>query len=87
MGSGLRSLWRSSSALLTERTGARMTDNVPVQKDGSQQRGTAPGADGVSDAAAQTMDPVALGVAFARTHHVLQLEFGDHRSFEDPRRE
>jgi aquaporin Z len=64
-----------------------MTDNVPVQKDGSQQRGTAPGADGVSDAAAQTMDPVALGVAFARTHHVLQLEFGDRRDFDDPRRE
>ena len=64
-----------------------MTDNVPVQKDGSQRRGTAPGADAAHGGAAQTMDPVALGVAFARTHHVLLLEFGDRRDFDDPRRE
>ena len=36
---------------------------------------------------AQQIDPAALGSAFPRTHHVLTLEFGDRRDFDDPRRE
>jgi hypothetical protein len=27
------------------------------------------------------------GAAFPRTHHVLQLEFGDRKDFDDPRKE
>ena len=36
---------------------------------------------------AQTIDPSSLGPAFPRTHHVLMLEFGDRKDFDDPRRE
>src|ERR1039457_6739220 len=64
-----------------------MTDNVPVSRDGPGKHGTAPGADGMSGATAQTMDPAAMGTAFPRTHHVLWLEFGDRADFDDPRRE
>jgi len=28
-----------------------------------------------------------MGAAFARTHHILTLEFGDRKDFDDPRRE
>jgi aquaporin Z len=41
----------------------------------------------MSDATAQQIDPAELGAAFPRTHHVLMLEFGDRRDFDDPRRE
>ena len=41
----------------------------------------------MSDASAQKIDPATLGMAFPRTHHVLQLEFGDRKDFDDPRRE
>jgi aquaporin Z len=41
----------------------------------------------VSDATAREVDQVALGTAFPRTHHVLMLEFGDRRDFDDSRRE
>src|ERR1039457_6740009 len=64
-----------------------MTDNVPVSKDGPATRETAPGADGMIGATAQTMDPAAMGTAFPRTHHVLWLEVGDPADFDDPRRE
>jgi hypothetical protein len=40
----------------------------------------------VSGSTAQEIDPAALGAAFPRTHHILQLEFGDRRDFDDPRR-
>ncbi len=60
-----------------------MTDNVPARGDGPQQPGTAPGTDG---AASRRLD-AALGTAFPRTQHVLTLEFGDRRDFDDPRRE
>ena len=33
------------------------------------------------------IDPAALGAAFPRTHHILTLEFGDRKDFDDPRRE
>jgi aquaporin Z len=33
------------------------------------------------------VDPAVYGTAFPRTHHVLQLEFGDLRDFDDPRKE
>ena len=41
----------------------------------------------MSGAAARQIDPAALGAAFPRTHHILQLEFGDRKDFDDPRRE
>jgi aquaporin Z len=40
----------------------------------------------VSDAPPK-IDPGTLGMAFPRTHHMLMLEFGDRRDFDDPRRE
>ena len=44
-------------------------------------------ADAVSGPAAQQVDPGTLGSAFARTHNLLVLEFGDRADFEDPGRE
>ena len=65
-----------------------MTDNAPVSgTDGPGARGTAPGTDAVSEATAQQIDRAALGAAFPRTHHILQLEFGDRKDFDDPRKE
>ena len=65
-----------------------MTHNVPVSReDGPGTRGTARGTDAVSGATAQQTDPAALGAAFPRTHHVLTLEFGDRKDFDNPRRE
>ena len=65
-----------------------MTENVPVSaKDGPAEQGTAPGARGVSGATAQRIDMAELGAAFPRTHHILALEFGDRKDFDDPRRE
>ena len=58
-----------------------MTDNVSVSRtDGPAARGAAPGTDAVSGAAA-------LGTAFPRTRHMLWLEFGDRKDFDDPRKE
>jgi aquaporin Z len=42
--------------------------------------------DAVSDATDRRIDPAPLGT-FARTHHVLWLEFGDRNDFDDPRQE
>jgi aquaporin Z len=65
-----------------------MTDNLPVSReDGPAERGTAQGTDAVSGATAQQIDRAALGPAFARTHHILLLEFGDRKDFDDPRKE
>jgi aquaporin Z len=65
-----------------------MTDNVPVShEDGPAPRGSARGADAVSSAPVQRMDPTVLGSAFPRTQHVLMLEFGDRRDFDNPRKE
>jgi aquaporin Z len=65
-----------------------MTDNVPAsRKGGTAQRGTVQGADAVRGATAQQVDPAALGTAFPRTHHLLMLEFGDRKDFDDPRKE
>ena len=67
-----------------------MADNVPVSgTDGGGARGTAPGTDAGSGATAQQMDRdgAALGAAFPRTHHILALEFGDRRDFDDPSKE
>jgi aquaporin Z len=65
-----------------------MTDNLPAgRKDGPAQHGTAQGADSVSDPTAQQIDRAALETAFPRTHHVLMLEFGDRKDFDDPRKE
>ena len=65
-----------------------MADDVPVSReDGPGTRGTAQGTDAVSGATAQQIDRAALGPAFARTHHILLLEFGDRKDFDDPRQE
>jgi aquaporin Z len=65
-----------------------MADDVPVSReDGPGMRGTAQGTDAVGGAAAQQIDPAAVGAAFPRTHHVLLLEFGDRKDFDDPRKE
>jgi aquaporin Z len=64
-----------------------MTDDVPVSRtDGPAARGTAPGADAASGAAARQVDP-ALGTAFPRGQQLLMLEFGDRADFDDPSRE
>jgi aquaporin Z len=67
-----------------------MTDNVPMRgTDGPGKHTAVQGADGMSGATAQQMDreQAALGAAFPRTHHVLQLEFGDRKDFDDPSKE
>ncbi len=65
-----------------------MTDNVPVSRtDDPGTHAAAQGADGVSGATAQQMDPASLATAFARTHHMLTLEFGNRKDFDDPSRE
>ena len=65
-----------------------MTDNAPVRReDGPGTHAGARGADGVSGSAARELDPAALGTEFPRTHHVLTLEFGERKDFDDPRRE
>jgi aquaporin Z len=65
-----------------------MSDSVPVSgTDGPGEPKTARGADGVSGPTAQQVDPASLGTAFARTHHIFTLEFGDRKDFDDPRRE
>ena len=57
-----------------------MADNVPVSRaDGLAGQGT-------GGATAQ-IDSDALEAAFPRTHHVLMLEFGDRKDFDNPRRE
>ena len=65
-----------------------MADDMPVSReDGPGTRGTAQGTDAVSGATAQQIDPAALGAAFPRTHHILLLEFGDRKDFDDPHKE
>ena len=65
-----------------------MADDVPVSReDGPGTRGSAQGTDAVSGATAQQIDRAALGAAFPRTHHILLLEFGDRKDFDDPRQE
>ncbi len=65
-----------------------MTDSVPIsQEDGPATRGSAPGADAVSGSPLGRIDPAVLGTAFPRTQHVLMLEFGDRRDFDNPRKE
>ena len=64
-----------------------MANDVPLSReDGPGTRGTAQGTDAVSGATAQQIDPAALGAAFPRTHHILLLEFGDPKDFDDPRK-
>ncbi len=41
----------------------------------------------MSGSTAQQTDPGELGSALPRAHHILQLEFGDSRDFDNPRRE
>jgi aquaporin Z len=65
-----------------------LTGEEPARRgDDAPEHGTAAGTDAVTAAAAQQVNPGALGTAFSRTHHVLQLEFGDRADFDDPRKE
>ena len=65
-----------------------MTENVPVSaKDGPAEQRTAPVAGAVNPATAQRIDMAELGATFPRTHHLLTLEFGDRKDFDDPSRE
>ena len=41
----------------------------------------------MSDATGQKIDTAELSAAFPRTHHILTLEFGDRKDFDDPRKE
>ena len=41
----------------------------------------------MSGATAQKIDMGEMGAAFPRTHHILTLEFGDRKDFDDPSRE
>jgi hypothetical protein len=64
-----------------------MADNVPVSReDGPGKHAAAGGVDGVSGSTAHEIDTT-LEAAFPRTHHILTLEFGDRKDFDDPRKE
>ena len=39
----------------------------------------------MSGSTTREIDPAALGAAFPRTHHILELEFGDRKDFDNPR--
>jgi aquaporin Z len=63
-------------------------ENMPPDRnDNRREPRTAERGSAAGDAAAQNVDMGSLGTAFPRTHHVLQLEFGDRRDFDDPRKE
>jgi aquaporin Z len=65
-----------------------LTDEVPARRsDARAEDSAAPGTGTGTAAAAQHINPATVGLAFPRTHHVLQLEFGDRKDFDDPRRE
>ena len=66
---------------MTEENGPQSPESGP----GASRSGQATGAK--SPAAGPVPDPAELGPAFPRTHHILTLEFGDRRDFDDPRRE
>ena len=62
-------------------------ENMPAnRKDSPGEPGPAEPTGPAGDAAGQKIDP-AYGTAFPRTHHVLQLEFGNRADFDDPRKE
>jgi aquaporin Z len=62
-------------------------ENMPAnRKDSPREPGTAE-SPAAGDIAGHRLDPTAVGAAFPRTHHVLQLEFGNRADFDDPRRE
>ena len=64
-----------------------MADNVPVSReDGPGKHAAADGAAGAGASTAREISTT-LGAAFPRTHHVLMLEFGDRKDFDDPRLE
>jgi aquaporin Z len=63
-------------------------ENMPANQTDSQGgSGSAQATGAVGQVAGRKIDPVSLGTAFARTHHVLWLEFGNRNDFDDPRRE
>jgi aquaporin Z len=62
--------------------------NMPAnQTDSPEGSGSAQATGAVGQVAGRKIDPASLGTAFARTHHVLWLEFGNRNDFDDPRRE
>jgi aquaporin Z len=65
-----------------------VTDEVPGRRsDDRPEHGAASDTDAATGAAAQRVDPAVLGATFPRTHHALQLEFGNRADFDDPRKE
>jgi aquaporin Z len=64
-----------------------MTDSEPANRNDKPAPGTAELGGAADDPAAQKLGPAAPGTAFPRTHHILQMEFGDPRDFDDPRKE
>jgi aquaporin Z len=63
-----------------------MTGNAPDSGAGGPARQGATRGGSLSSARAGQVS-AELGSAFPRTHHVLQLEFGDRKDFDDPRKE
>jgi aquaporin Z len=63
-----------------------MTGNAPESGAGGPASQRASHAASASDGPARNVG-TELGAAFPRTHHVLQLEFGDRKDFDDPRQE
>ena len=63
-----------------------MTGNAPDSGAGGPASQRAAHAASASDGPARNVG-TELGAAFPRTHHVLQLEFGDRKDFDDPRQE
>jgi aquaporin Z len=65
-----------------------LTDEVPPRRsDDRAEDGALPGTQAGIPAGGPKIDPATLGSVFPRTHHVLQMEFGDRRDFDDPRKE
>ena len=62
-------------------------ENMPANRqDSPREPRTAEPTSPAGDPASQKIEP-AYGTAFARTHHVLWLEFGNRNDFDDPRQE
>jgi aquaporin Z len=78
--SGLASAHEGNDPGMTE-------ENMPAnRRDSPGDPGTAEPRGAAGDAAGRQLNP-AYGTAFPRTHHALQLEFGNRADFDDPRKE
>jgi aquaporin Z len=63
-------------------------ENMPAKRKDSPGGARSAQATGpASEVAGQKIEPASIGTAFPRTHHVLWLEFGNRKDFDDPRQE